>query len=133
MSAPPLTHHEILALAAPFARAGWQVDLAASQRAERRIAFRPLERPASEAVPALQGYYFYADYITGRIWSLRDVNGQWSEPAQEADTQLSISSFGEDEAGELYVVDHGGTIYRLGSTLPTLTDFVYLPIAATPE
>ena len=65
MSAPPLTHHEILALAAPFARAGWQVDLAASQRAERRIAFRPLERPASEAVPALRDSLLLESFGTG--------------------------------------------------------------------
>ncbi len=37
----PLTHHEILAAAAPFVRAGCTVDLAASDRAERRIALRP--------------------------------------------------------------------------------------------
>jgi hypothetical protein len=28
------------------------------------------------------------------------------------DTALSISSFGEDQQGELYLVDHGGSIYR---------------------
>jgi hypothetical protein len=30
------------------------------------------------------------------------------------DTAYSISSFGEDEAGELYLVDRGGTLYRFG-------------------
>lgn len=65
MSAPPLTHHEILALAAPFARAGWQVDLAASQRAERRIAFRPLERPAGDAIPALRDSLLLESFGTG--------------------------------------------------------------------
>jgi hypothetical protein len=34
------------------------------------------------------------------------------------DTGLRISSFGEDQAGELYVVDHGGTVHRLVLTLP---------------
>jgi len=38
---PPLTHHEIFALVAPFTRQGLQVDLAASDRAERRLLFRP--------------------------------------------------------------------------------------------
>jgi len=37
----PLTHHGILALAAPFSRAGWRVDLQASERAERHLAFMP--------------------------------------------------------------------------------------------
>lgn len=82
------------------------------------------------AFPALQGYYFYGDYVSGRIWSLRDVNGQWSEPAQELDTELSIASFGEDEAGELYVVDIGGSLYRLTSSAVRLPDRLYLPWAA---
>lgn len=41
MPAPPLTHHEILGLVEPFSRSGWAVDLAASDRAARRMAFRP--------------------------------------------------------------------------------------------
>jgi len=39
----PLTHHEILALVEPFTRRGLQVDLAASERAERRLRFRPAD------------------------------------------------------------------------------------------
>lgn len=42
----PLTHHEIVGRVEPFARQGWHVDLAASDRAARRIAFKPRERPA---------------------------------------------------------------------------------------
>jgi hypothetical protein len=42
----PLTHHQILGLVAPFTRAGLQVDLAASQRLQRRLAFRPLQHAA---------------------------------------------------------------------------------------
>lgn len=80
-----------------------------------------------KAIPSLQGTYFYADFISGRIWSLRNVNGQWSEPAQEMDTELAISSFGEDQAGELYVLDYGGSVHRLSSTLPSLSDRLYLP------
>jgi hypothetical protein len=38
----PLTHHEILGLAEPFARRGWRVDLSASDRAERRLVFLPV-------------------------------------------------------------------------------------------
>lgn len=47
MDAAPLTHHEVLALAEPFARRGFAVDLAASDRLARRIAFRPREIDAS--------------------------------------------------------------------------------------
>ena len=48
MPAPPLTHHEILGLVEPFSRCGRQVDLAASDRAARRIAFKPVlhEQPS---------------------------------------------------------------------------------------
>jgi hypothetical protein len=49
MSAPPLTHHEILELAAPFTRRGRHVDLAASNRLERRLEFKP---PAGTPSPA---------------------------------------------------------------------------------
>ncbi len=51
-AAAPLTHHEILALVEPFARRGRRVDLAASDRVARRIAFRPVEQAAREGVPA---------------------------------------------------------------------------------
>jgi hypothetical protein len=53
VSAPPLTHHEILGLIEPFSRAGLRVDLAASERAQRRLVFRPAaEAGAQAAVPA---------------------------------------------------------------------------------
>jgi len=56
MSAAPLTHHEILAIVAPFARRGLRVDLGASDRFARRIAFRDAVRPADDArgLPALR-------------------------------------------------------------------------------
>jgi len=46
MSLPALTHHEIVRLVEPFARQGRLVDLAASDRSARRIAFRSLDLPA---------------------------------------------------------------------------------------
>ncbi len=66
--------------------------------------------------PALQGRYFYADYVDGKIWSLYKTGSNppsWSTPELELDTALNISSFGEDEQGELYVVDYSGKIRRL--------------------
>jgi len=42
----PLTHHEILELVAPFARRGRHVDLAATDRLQRRVVFKPLKHPA---------------------------------------------------------------------------------------
>ena len=65
------------------------------------------------AYPAMQGAYFFADYCSGIIWSLqRDASGAW-QMTQQLDSGLLVSSFGEDQAGELYVIDHGGAVYRL--------------------
>jgi hypothetical protein len=44
----PLTHHEILELVAPFARRGRHVDLAATDRLQRRVVFKPLKHPARQ-------------------------------------------------------------------------------------
>ena len=64
--------------------------------------------------PALQGSYFFGDYCSGRIWSLRQTApGAWQQTPL-LDSGLSISSFGEDQAGELYVTDlRGGKVYQL--------------------
>lgn len=63
--------------------------------------------------PALQGVYLYGDYCSGRIWGLRQTGGVW-ENKLVLDTDLSISTFGEDEAGNMYVADHSkGDIYKI--------------------
>jgi len=49
MSVTPLTHHEILELVEPFARQGRHVDLAASDRAHRRLQFKPVDHPGTPA------------------------------------------------------------------------------------
>jgi len=64
---------------------------------------------------SLRGAYFYADYCSGRIWAMdaaAALRGS-SRVRQVLDTSFSISSFGEDEAGEVYVVDLNGGVYRL--------------------
>ena len=65
--------------------------------------------------PSLWGIYFYADYGTGRIWGLQQVDGTW-ETELLLDTSHTISSFGEDEAGNLYVVDHSGKVLQIQAT-----------------
>lgn len=53
MTAPALTHHEILGLVEPFTRRGRHVDLAASDRVARKLAFKPIDHPpAAGAVDA---------------------------------------------------------------------------------
>lgn len=64
-------------------------------------------------LPQLDGVYFYGDYGTGTIWSLyRDANADWQNNVFLSGTGLTISGFGEDEDGELYVVDYAGRILR---------------------
>ncbi len=63
--------------------------------------------------PNLIGHYLFGDYCSGRIWSLvQERSGKWTM-RQLIDSPFSISSFGEDEQGELYVVHYGGAIYRV--------------------
>jgi uncharacterized repeat protein (TIGR01451 family) len=66
---------------------------------------------------ALVGRYFYADYVDGKIWSLYKTGTNpttFSTPELELSTGLNLSAFGEDEDGELYVVNYGeGKIHRL--------------------
>lgn len=63
--------------------------------------------------PQLQGIYFYGDYCSGRIWGLRQSGADWMSKELN-NSGLSISTFGEDEAGEIYVADYGkGNIYRM--------------------
>ena len=65
------------------------------------------------AVPALAGRYVFADYCSGRIWSIpRNPSGATASKSLVLDTSFNISSFGESASNELYVVDHGGAIYR---------------------
>ncbi len=63
--------------------------------------------------PSLQGVYIYGDYCSGRIWGLRKKGDTW-ENKLILDTDLGISTFGQDEAGNIYVADHSrGDIYKI--------------------
>lgn len=62
---------------------------------------------------ALQGRYLYGDFCNGRIWGLEQVAADW-ENTELALTGFSISAFGEDEEGRLYLADYtAGIIYRI--------------------
>ncbi len=60
------------------------------------------------------GRYFYGDYCTGTIWSLRMSRGRASVRREPLNVD-GLSSFGQDVAGELYAVSLNGTIYKLAS------------------
>ncbi|MDX2029083.1 MAG: PQQ-dependent sugar dehydrogenase [Blastocatellia bacterium] len=63
------------------------------------------------------GTYVYGDYCTGEIFTWR--KGQAISAVNlMIDTNISLVSFGEDEAGELYVVGLSGTVHRLVGSAP---------------
>ncbi len=64
------------------------------------------------AVAALAGTYLYGDYCSGTIWGLDAAAGQPS-PRVLLESGMNLASFGEDEAGELYVVDLGGRVLKV--------------------
>jgi len=66
-------------------------------------------------IPQLVGTYLFGDFQTGTIWGLREnPPGTWTR-TQLLSTGKNISSFGRDDAGELYVLDYSGTVLRLVS------------------
>jgi glucose/arabinose dehydrogenase len=66
------------------------------------------------ALSGRAGWYFFGDYCSGRIWRLLFRNGALERDRRLVlDTSLNITSFGETGEGELLVVAHGGTIYKL--------------------
>ena len=61
----------------------------------------------------LTGTYIYGDYCSGTIWgATRDAGGTWSSTILLT-PGFPISSFGQDAAGEVYVVGYNGSIHRL--------------------
>jgi len=74
----------------------------------------------------LPGLYVFADFVSNRVWSLErlagggvDVNDLTSRLAPSVGVLASIASFGEDNAGNLYIANLGGSVYRvIDSTCP---------------
>jgi glucose/arabinose dehydrogenase len=63
--------------------------------------------------PSMFGIYFYADYCSGRIWGLQHDGAAWQSILLD-DTSYDISTFGDDEAGNLYLTDYfAGDIYMI--------------------
>ena len=69
------------------------------------------------SIPALEGIYLFSDFASGFIWGLDADAVAAGQPAvayQLFDAPQGFVSFGEDDAGELFVVALDGSIYRLG-------------------
>jgi glucose/arabinose dehydrogenase len=63
------------------------------------------------AIPRLAGRYLYGDFCTGTVWSLDPGNP--GDVRLELELGTTLASFGEDLAGELYLISRTGTIHRL--------------------
>ena len=61
------------------------------------------------------GRYFYGDYCSGTVWSLKVVKGKVTSFRRELFTIPSLTSFGEDARGGLYAVSGRGVLYRIAS------------------
>jgi Ca2+-binding RTX toxin-like protein len=72
------------------------------------------------ASPYLQGHYFFADFVTDQLWTIRVVNGVATEfTNRTAELEVSggavdsIASFAEDGNGNLYIIGLDGEVHRL--------------------
>jgi glucose/arabinose dehydrogenase len=64
------------------------------------------------ALPELYGKYVFGDFCSGRVWAGVRVGGRWARRLL-LNTSARIASFVEDDAGELYLVDYQGSVFRL--------------------
>ncbi len=64
------------------------------------------------SIPNLVGTYLYGDFGSGRIWGF-SLGSPGSTATELLTTSFNISSFAEDNDGELYVLDYSGRIHRV--------------------
>jgi glucose/arabinose dehydrogenase len=92
-------------------------------------------RYRGQAYPQLDGIYFYSDFCSGTIWgAIQDKQGRWISQ-DLLDSGLSVTTFGEDEAGELYLVDYlRGVLYQITSpqVTPTPTATATATVSGSP-
>jgi glucose/arabinose dehydrogenase len=68
------------------------------------------------AQPLLAGLYLFVDYCTGRLFAIPATTEVMTTPVRVGTVGQGMVSFGEDQAGEIYLVNQGGTIFRLLAT-----------------
>lgn len=66
-----------------------------------------------EAIPELRGVYLFIDFCGGDLMGLRREAGEAVEVGDLGLDMNQVSSFGEDESGELYVLQRTGGVFRL--------------------
>lgn len=84
------------------------------------------------AIPGAQGTYFYADFCSNQVWSMRFENGvvldDVERTAEISGGVNNISSFGEDAAGEMYIVDGSSGNGQIWKIEPDLFDISVTPL-----
>ena len=66
-----------------------------------------------DRVPSLRGAYIFADFCSGKIWGIRFDGSSTTEHKLLIDSNLSTTSFGQDLAGNLYILSRDEGIFRL--------------------
>ncbi len=88
-------------------------------------------------IPGLVGKYLFGDFCSGMLWISSRSGSSWTTSVYK-DTDYSISSFGEDQAGELYLLNYNGSLLKFApeqvpptnTPRPTNTPF---PPTSTPR
>jgi glucose/arabinose dehydrogenase len=67
------------------------------------------------AIPALAGWYVYGDYCSGEVWAVNSTASSKPTPVRllGSGSGRLIAGFGQGDAGELYLCDLRGTVYRI--------------------
>jgi len=73
-------------------------------------------------IPTLVGKYIFADFVTGEVWALSDDTGDW-DAELILDSGRPISTFGQDQDGEVFLVDYSGSIWRFDAAAPVMSTF----------
>jgi glucose/arabinose dehydrogenase len=123
----------------PGANLGWNAyegtlvyDAAAAARLDKDRLVWPVEQYSHDvghsvtggyvyrgtAVPDLRGHYVFGDFTSGRVWAMDGARAPRVR-LPGADGQVSrLASFGEDAAGELYLVSLAGSVYKIVPAAP---------------
>ena len=89
-------------------------------------------------IPSLQGAYLFADFVSKQFWSfhydgitLSDFQRRTASFAPDNGFYTGIASFGEDGAGNLYIVDLGGFVFKLEALVPPVSVTISGPASAS--
>jgi hypothetical protein len=128
MPAPPLTHHDVLALVEPFARRGRHVDLAASNRLERRLVFKPVDHAGGGPdAPALRETLQLEVFATGTCQLTRTL-------VRGTNARATLQATGPDAGALLAAIDAVPPLhhFRIGAGFVLARSYVLQP-GATAE